>query len=850
LSDLFALLEGLPSRIGRYEASHQLGSGGFGFVLRAFDPVLKRDCALKLPLPGVLDSPERRQRFVADGRALARLDHPNVVRVYDSDEYGRICYIAMEFCEAGSLAEWLRKLPERAAIPIHWTINLVAQIADGVQHAHRRGVYHRDLKPANILLAPAQDAVTGEASAHASAPDFPRFCPKVGDFGLAKILGDEELTVVPAMLGTKPYMAPEQIRCDSAAVGAVSDVWALGVILYELLTRRRPFPGPDEEAFRRQICEQDPATLRRLRPGIPKRLETVCLKCLERNRSERYQNPSELANDLRRVLENLDPLGRRAPLWKRTFRRLRKHPIAAALASAALVSVLIAAWMWTFVRQTRIEGLFHEVKSATIADLPGLVPRLADLGDSSVIDRLRLLVEFGRDVPRLAAAIVLAKQRPDCGQLCCDWLLEAKPEEFGPVARLLEARVPGLRERLVAAMVRVPTPNDSDKEKSDRRRASAACALALITSDERPWALLRFDPDPQRRSFLLHLLGPAGVEPARLFARLQNPKTENSARIALIQSLGLVPDSAWNATIKACVTRWLIDRYQNDPSAGIHGSTKWLLRRWKHDSEMEQIDCALSCAGRTTPGFQWRVSHEGLTLITVDDPALDRVIEVSDTEVTVKMYLRFNPKFTYFEAISPTAACPINGISYYEAAAFCNWLSSLEGLSADQACYKRSGTDRQFTELPQDIYLPLPGHCDRAGFRLPTSEEFDVYCPAGTRTRRYHGDSDFLFDRYAWTLFSAGPLAQAHPVASLLPNELGLFDTLGNLCEWCDATRSRTADGQFVADLRGGFYNFSPPSNVDRSATARSVPGAYNGCGKDGTQGFRVVRTVRGRAKS
>src|SRR5262245_42797874 len=335
-------------QIGRYQVFEQLAPGAvgaFGFVLRGFDPVFRRPIALKLPHPAVLAHPGKRQRFLKQARTLARLGHPafhpNVVRVYDADECGEICYIAMELCESGSLADWLHKLPDNADIPMYWAAELVRQIANGVQHAHEREIYHRDLKPANILLTPFEAAPATEPPAgYEVTADFPRFRPKVADFDLAKVLGEDEPSIDGALIGTKPYMAPEQILCRSAEVGPATDVWALGVILYELLTRKRPFEGPDEEALRRQICAADPTPPRRLRRDLPRGRETVGMKCLEEKPGDRYRSASELANDLQRVLDRVDPLGRRRPLWKRMARRVERHPVRAALLGLTTVAIL------------------------------------------------------------------------------------------------------------------------------------------------------------------------------------------------------------------------------------------------------------------------------------------------------------------------------------------------------------------------------------------------------------------------------------------------------------------------------------------------------------------------------
>jgi hypothetical protein len=317
---------------------------------------------------------------------------------------------------------------------------------------------------------------------------------------------------------------------------------------------------------------------------------------------------------------------------------------------------------------------------------------------------------------------------------------------------------------------------------------------------------------------------------------MKDPKTENSIRIALIQSLEQVPATSWTPSVHGHVEEWLLDRYRNDPNSGVHGSVKWLLLRWGHRAELEQIDSKLAGVVRTEPDFQWRISREGLTLITVDDPRLDRVIEVADTEITVKMFLRYNPSFVYSPEISPEELCPANRVSYYDAAAFCNRLSASEGLRNEDVCYQSIGIDNE-ADRPAPIYIPLPCHRDLAGFRLPSREEFDVCCSAGTETRRYFGNSDVLLHRYAWTLPDSGGLA--HRVASLIPNDLGLFDTLGNQEEWCDRTVIRNAAGRVVADLRGGYSSLTPPSLVDRSSAAEGVRGYW----PDHAQGVRVVRT-------
>jgi eukaryotic-like serine/threonine-protein kinase len=271
--------------------------------------------------------------------------------------------------------------------------------------------------------------------------------------------------------------------------------------------------------------------------------------------------------------------------------------------------------------------------------------------------------------------------------------------------------------------------------------------------------------------------------------------------------------------------------YRDDPDAGVHGAAKWLLLQWGLGAEVRRSDDELAKARRSDPRFRWRISREGLTLVTVDDPALDRIIEVSDTEVTVEMFRRFRPEFPFDRKASPEDTCPINGTSYYDAAAFCNWLSGHEGFRPEEMCYW------QVVEGDRWACRPELGHRDRPGFRLPSDREFGAICSAGTRPRRYFGDCDALFDRYAWTLRTSD--GRAHPVAGKRPNDLGLFDTLGNIQEWCEGPIPRGRTGLISGDLRGGWFSWSPPGEVDRSSV---VPDVLLDTSRP-TIGFRVVRT-------
>jgi WD40 repeat protein len=361
---------GLPVVPG-YEMLERLGEGGMGVVYKARQCGLNRLVALKLIKAGVGDETER-ARFRTEALALARLQHPGVVQVYEVGEClppgsaGPPCpYIAFEFVGGGSLAELLRRapLPPRAAAA------LVERLARAVQAVHALKLVHRDLKPANVLLAragPAKPQAAEErvrrTAACGLAGGATDFVPKITDFGLAKFLDDPhpERTQAGQLLGTPSYMAPEQAAGQTDAVGPAVDVYALGAILYECLTGRPPFKGASTRETVEQVCTQEPLPVRRQRARVPRSLETICLKCLEKDPLRRYASARDLGDDLHRYRAGRPiravPVGRLG----QGLRWARRAPLTAGLAalSALLALALLAGGFWFSARlgAARVEG--------------------------------------------------------------------------------------------------------------------------------------------------------------------------------------------------------------------------------------------------------------------------------------------------------------------------------------------------------------------------------------------------------------------------------------------------------------------------------------------------------------
>jgi hypothetical protein len=287
--------------IDGYEIGELLGRGGMGLVFKAVQTALKRPVALKIVVSGAHAGAEERARFRTEAEAVARLHDPGIVQIYEVGEQAGCPYLALELVSGGSLAQQLDGTP----VPPRRAARLLSDLARAVQHAHERGIVHRDLKPANVLLTEAGGA-------------------KITDFGLAKLLdADQGQTHSGAVLGSPSYMAPEQAAGKARAVGPATDVYALGAILYELLTGRPPFLGASLLETLDQVRSHDPAPPRALQPTVPDDLATICLKCLEKSPAQRYPSAAALAHDLDLFLRGEAIAARKLTLWGQAARLLR-----------------------------------------------------------------------------------------------------------------------------------------------------------------------------------------------------------------------------------------------------------------------------------------------------------------------------------------------------------------------------------------------------------------------------------------------------------------------------------------------------------------------------------------------
>jgi tRNA A-37 threonylcarbamoyl transferase component Bud32 len=373
-----------------YEVLEELGRGGMGVVYKARQRSLNRLVALKMLLHTDATDVEALRRFRAEAEALARLRHPNIVAPHDVGECNGQPYFTMEYVAGGSLAQRL----EKGLLLVAEAARLVEVLARAVAVAHRCGIVHRDLKPANVLLE------DGRPDSLLSAVPCALF-PKITDFGLAKNLNAPTAhTRSGTLLGTPAYMAPEQADGQGNRVGPCADIYALGAVLYELLTGRPPFVGEDRLDVLLQVRMLEPVPPGRLRPRLPRDLEVICLKCLQKRPADRYPTAAALADDLRRFLDGVPIRARPPSAWRRTVAWARRRRVTAALLVSGLVltATMLGGLLWHTARLSREQGAKEQQR---------LRAREAEHAS-----RLRLADQAFRQGDRFVLAGLLDKSRP------------------------------------------------------------------------------------------------------------------------------------------------------------------------------------------------------------------------------------------------------------------------------------------------------------------------------------------------------------------------------------------------------------------------------------------------------
>ncbi|MGH7172763.1 MAG: WD40 repeat domain-containing serine/threonine protein kinase, partial [Gemmataceae bacterium] len=355
----------LAQHIPDYEVLGELGRGGMGVVYKARQIKLDRIVALKMILAGAQADSQQMERFLAEASAVARLQHAYIVQIHEISDYNGCPFFSLEFVDGGTLGEKLNGAPQPPRLAAH----LIRLLALAMHSAHQKGIIHRDLKPGNILLATATDPASSSDNFHSEIQAAYRLygIPKITDFGLAKHLDVQSQTRTGAILGTPSYMAPEQAEGRAHAIGPATDVYGLGAILYEMLTGRPPFESDSSLTTIRQLLGQDPVPPSQLHLKVPRDLETICLKCLEKEPARRYSSAEELAEDLYRFLCNQPIEARPAGWWGRSLKWVRRHPTRTTVGVVVLFAIftlLMMGLIYHLRMQSAFEKYHLEMESA------------------------------------------------------------------------------------------------------------------------------------------------------------------------------------------------------------------------------------------------------------------------------------------------------------------------------------------------------------------------------------------------------------------------------------------------------------------------------------------------------
>jgi len=528
------------------------------------------------------------------------------------------------------------------------------------------------------------------------------------------------------------------------------------------------------------------------------------------------------------------------------------------------------------------------------SDYATLIETLRPVRKALLSPLARVFRDAGRfESERTFATTILIDYASDDPRLLADLLMDAGPKAYASLFPVAQQQAAGVLPVLQAEIAKSSSSvneegSEEAKDRLAKRQARAAIALVRLGNADLVWPLLRHSADPRLRSFIVNWLNPLGADPKAIVAeldRLSSPATrhpspatqnmdailfhpETSVRRALILALGTYGADTFSPGYRQPLIPKLLDLYRNDPDAGVHGSAEWVLRQWKQDDTLEAADLELSQLG--DPGERrWFVNSRRQTFAKIASPVEFRMgslenepdrfynetperrvisqrFAIAIKEVTVEQYQEFakaNPGVDHAKSdqYSPDPKGPMNHVTWYHAAAYCNWLSEKEGLPRDEWCYLPNEQKKydEGMKVPADFL-------ERKGYRLPTEVEWEYASRAAAMTSRHYGLSVDLLEQYA--RYQAISHNHAWPCGSLMPNDLGLFDALGNVREWCQERSTSYQPGRAASPMsdtiddaprlvRGGAFLY-PPAYVRSAHRAWFAPSHLST-----DSGFRLART-------
>lgn len=954
--------------LNRFLVIKVLGEGSFGRVFLAKDEQLGRLVAVKVFKNSSQQGNKQFEIFLSEARMLAKLDHPNIVPVYDvinSESEG--VFIISKYLDGGSFSEVIAKGPHSHQNIARW----MATIAEALHHAHVRGLVHRDIKPDNILLDSKGNLY-------------------IADFGLA--LSDELFGKVTGLLGTPAYMSPEQASGLAHMVDGRTDFFSLGVIFYEMLVGRRPFEAKTISLTLQQIIRVEAKPPRQIKEATPRELERICLKALSKNLNDRYLTGLDLAEDLHNYLKQADLAGTikgsadynatnlsggssvqaslsgsvsgrpkisetpgmesvnkvlesgasilqtalansdkefslTRPLLEQQLSDIKDNSSAKTrillallpadpLYSKSLVEPLLVAKPQDFI------VIRHRLAPYAEIVIPLLEQKFALLPDSECAVSLRIAGALALWQP---ASPLLDKMMPAIvGKLVSQDLiyLQEWAEIFRPLQKLLIhklvsygqdtsnstasrnyanaialeyasdnervlfhlfvsadtsiiktifKKIVPVKDKMTAYLKRfrsavVPANNPHERLNAEIRKGMAA-SLQLALEDPEGFSIFANAADVTARSSALAFIGTLGVKVQMVFEKIQN-ETDLGTRVALVLALGGLSFAEFSEVMKKQIVDYLLDLYKNHPDSGLHSALDWILRqRFGLGAACDK--CIRDMDQDSEPAKNWTVNLLGQCFINIKGPVqffmgspkdeperveneklhealIPRSFALSQKLVTVEQYLKFNSSFQAGRNISKVGDNPVAGISWYQAAEYCNWLSEQEKIPQSQWCYLPNERGQYAGGM-----RPASDFLKKKGYRLPTEAEWEYCARAGTKTAWFFGADGSQIDQFAYYQINSNN--HLWPVGQLKPNDFGFFDVAGNLYQWTQDILQPYGDSPIVEDskvdlrvvddmstrvMRGGAFYY--PRDILRSAHRGGLKPDQS---SDGS-GFRIARTL------